>query len=145
MSLGGGAATCTVPGPQRGTARLVRQAGAALVVRGLTRPAGAQEEVAAALRPLTEFLAGALGERVEKVVVSTRLADSPCALVTSKFGWSAYQERIFKSQARAPRTPLRRRLRCWAIARRVWQVVRDASAPCRAPVLHAERLCSCGL
>ncbi|KAK9839204.1 hypothetical protein WJX81_001136 [Elliptochloris bilobata] len=57
-----------------------------------------KEEVAAALRPLTEFLAGALGERVEKVVVSGRLADSPCALVTSKFGWSAYQERIFKSQ-----------------------------------------------
>ncbi len=63
--------------------------------------AAAQEEVAAALKPLTDFLAGALGERVEKVVVSSRLADSPCALVTSKFGWSAYQERIFKSQARA--------------------------------------------
>ena len=61
--------------------------------------------MAAALRPLTEFLAGALGERVEKVVVSTRLADSPCALVTSKFGWSAYQERIFKSQARALGAP----------------------------------------
>ena len=63
--------------------------------------------MAAALRPLTEFLAGALGERVEKVVVSTRLADSPCALVTSKFGWSAYQERIFKSQARRLAAPLR--------------------------------------
>lgn len=66
--------------------------------------------MAAALRPLTEFLAGALGERVEKVVVSTRLADSPCALVTSKFGWSAYQERIFKSQARGLAAPLHRRL-----------------------------------
>ena len=30
--------------------------------------------------------------------ISNRLADSPCALVTSKFGWSAYQERIMKSQ-----------------------------------------------
>ena len=30
--------------------------------------------------------------------MSQRLADSPCALVTSKFGWSAYQERIMRSQ-----------------------------------------------
>jgi HSP90 family molecular chaperone len=49
-------------------------------------------------KPLTEFLQKALGEKVEKVAVSQRLADSPCALVTSKFGWSAYQERIMRSQ-----------------------------------------------
>jgi len=56
------------------------------------------EETSEAYKGLADFLQKTLGERVEKVVVSNRLADSPCALVTSKFGWSAYQERIMKSQ-----------------------------------------------
>ncbi len=56
------------------------------------------EETSEAYKGLTEFLQKTLGDRVEKVAVSRRLADSPCALVTSKFGWSAYQERIMKSQ-----------------------------------------------
>ena len=42
-----------------------------------------------------------LGDRVEKVTISSRLSDSPCALVTSKMGWSAAQEKIMKAQVRS--------------------------------------------
>lgn len=40
-----------------------------------------------------------LGDKIEKCAIGTRLASSPCVLVTSEFGWSANMERIMKAQA----------------------------------------------
>merc|ERR1719273_2902590 len=52
---------------------------------------------------LTEFTEkGAMkdaGVKVEKVEVSKRLTDSPVAVVTSQFGYSAQQEKVMKAQA----------------------------------------------
>lgn len=58
-----------------------------------------QEEERAAFEKLCKAMKEILGEKVEKVVVSDRLATSPCILVTSEFGWSAHMEQIMRHQA----------------------------------------------
>jgi molecular chaperone HtpG len=45
------------------------------------------------------YIKDCLDEDVEKVVLSNRIVDSPCVLVTSEYGWSANMERIMKAQA----------------------------------------------
>lgn len=50
-------------------------------------------------KPLTEYLKKVYGDKVEKITVSRRLANTPCVLVTSQFGYSANMERIMRNQA----------------------------------------------
>merc|ERR1711916_350904 len=58
-----------------------------------------KEEVKAQYEALCRLMKDILGDKVEKVLVSDRVVDSPCVLVTGEYGWFAYMERIMKAQA----------------------------------------------
>jgi len=59
----------------------------------------AREAENASFNDLCTTVKDALGDKVEKVIVSNRITDSPCVLVTGQFGWSSNMERIMKAQA----------------------------------------------
>merc|ERR1711871_1033980 len=59
----------------------------------------AWEEKKASFEELTKVMKDVLGDKVEKVVCSQRVVDSPCCLVTGEYGWTAGMERIMKAQA----------------------------------------------
>jgi len=58
-----------------------------------------REEDKAKFEKLCKVMKDILDKKVEKVVVSNRLVESPCCIVTSQYGWSANMERIMKAQA----------------------------------------------
>jgi len=58
-----------------------------------------KEEEKAKFENLCKLMKDILGDKVEKVVLGSRMDESPCVLVTSEFGWSASMERIMKAQA----------------------------------------------
>lgn len=58
-----------------------------------------REEDKAKFENLCKVMKDILDKKVEKVIVSNRLVDSPCCIVTSQYGWTANMERIMKAQA----------------------------------------------
>jgi len=58
-----------------------------------------KEEEKAKFEPLCKLMKDVLGDKVEKVVIGTRLDEAPCVIVTSEHGWTANMERIMKAQA----------------------------------------------
>merc|ERR1711924_450019 len=78
-------------------ARVLHQGGAQA-----RRERGGEEEARgekAAFESLCRLMKDILGDKVEKVLGSDRIVDSPCCLVTGEYGWSANMERIMKAQA----------------------------------------------
>lgn len=56
-----------------------------------------KEEEKAQFENLCKLIKDVLGDKVEKVQVSSRITESPCVLVTGEYGWTAYMEKIMKA------------------------------------------------
>merc|ERR1712045_844301 len=69
-------------------------------IDGDTEAAKARKaQIAEKFEPLTKWLGDdALKDHILRAEVSERLVDSPCALITSKFGWTSNMQKIIQSQ-----------------------------------------------
>ncbi|KAF8098719.1 hypothetical protein N665_0260s0026 [Sinapis alba] len=58
-----------------------------------------KEELKEKFEGLCKVIKDVLGDKVEKVIVSDRVVDSPYCLVSGEYGWTVNMERIMKAQA----------------------------------------------
>merc|ERR1712126_261476 len=66
-------------------------------------------EIAEKFEPLTKWLGDeALKDHILRAEISERLVGSPCALITSKFGWTANMQRIIQSQTHSKSQDMQR-------------------------------------
>ncbi|KAF2071795.1 hypothetical protein CYY_006902 [Polysphondylium violaceum] len=63
------------------------------------------KQVTQEFKPLTDYLGKVLADKVEKVVISKVLADSPSVLVANSWGITANMERIMKAQSQQMEMP----------------------------------------
>ena len=56
------------------------------------------EELSKEFEPLCKKIKEVLKTNVEDVLISNRIVNTPCCLVTAEYGWSANMERIMKAQ-----------------------------------------------
>jgi len=66
-------------------------------------------ELSATFEPLLKWMGEeALKDHILKAEISERLTNSPCALITSKFGWTANMQRIIQSQTHSKSQDMQR-------------------------------------
>jgi len=68
-----------------------------------------KEEVATKYEALMKWMGeDALKDHILRAEISERLTDSPCALITSKFGWTANMQKIIQSQTHSKTQDMQR-------------------------------------
>merc|ERR1712066_680331 len=68
-----------------------------------------KNEVNERFEPLTKWMQeDALKDHILRAEISERLTDSPCALITSKFGWTGNMQKIIQSQTHSKTQDMQR-------------------------------------
>merc|ERR1712126_732012 len=68
-----------------------------------------KNEIKERFEPLTKWMQGdALKDHILRAEISERLDKSPCALITSRFGWTANMQRIISSQTHSKTQDMQR-------------------------------------